>query len=45
VGELPLTTQVRLLRVLEMANIKVGSSQKTTFRIVTAATNVNYSMP
>ncbi|MDD2675442.1 sigma-54-dependent Fis family transcriptional regulator [Flavobacterium petrolei] len=43
VGELPLTTQVRLLRVLENGEfIKVGSSQvqKTDVRIV-AATNVN----
>mgnify|MGYP001211142593 FL=1 len=43
VGELPLTTQVRLLRVLENGEfIKVGSSkvQKTNVRIV-AATNVN----
>lgn len=43
VGELPLTTQVRLLRVLEIGEfIKVGSSavQKTNVRIV-AATNVN----
>ncbi|MFN4197403.1 MAG: sigma-54 interaction domain-containing protein [Flavobacterium sp.] len=43
VGELPLTTQVRLLRVLENGDfIKVGSSQvqKTNVRIV-AATNVN----
>lgn len=42
VGELPLTTQVRLLRVLENGEfIKVGSSkvQKTNVRIVTA-TNV-----
>lgn len=42
VGELPLTTQVRLLRVLENKEfIKVGSSkvQKTDVRIV-AATNV-----
>jgi transcriptional regulator with PAS, ATPase and Fis domain len=42
VGELPLTTQVRLLRVLENGEfIKVGSSQvqKTNVRIV-AATNV-----
>ena len=42
VGELPLTTQVRLLRVLENGEfIKVGSSkvQKTDVRIV-AATNV-----
>ncbi len=43
VGELPLTTQVRLLRVLEIGEfIKVGSSQvqKTNVRIV-AATNLN----
>ena len=43
VGELPLTTQVRLLRVLENGEfIKVGSSkvQKTNVRIE-AATNVN----
>ncbi|WP_158838893.1 sigma 54-interacting transcriptional regulator [Polaribacter sp. L3A8] len=43
VGELPLTTQVRLLRVLENGEfIKVGSSKviKTNVRIV-AATNVN----
>ena len=43
VGELPLTTQVRLLRVLENGEfIKVGSSkpQKTDVRIV-AATNIN----
>ncbi|WP_185878294.1 sigma-54 interaction domain-containing protein [Blattabacterium cuenoti] len=43
VGELPLTTQVRLLRVLESGEfIKVGSSQiqKTNIRIV-AATNLN----
>tara|TARA_B100000809_G_scaffold3856_1_gene4106 strand:- start:439 stop:1680 length:1242 start_codon:yes stop_codon:yes gene_type:complete len=42
VGELPLTTQVRLLRVLENGEfIKVGSSsvQKTNVRIV-AATNM-----
>ena len=42
VGELPLTTQVRLLRVLENGEfIKVGSSkvQKTDVRII-AATNV-----
>lgn len=42
VGELPLSTQVRLLRVLETGEfIKVGSSkiQKTNVRI-TAATNV-----
>ena len=43
VGELPLTTQVRLLRVLENGEfLKVGSSQvqKTNVRIV-AATNTN----
>ena len=43
VGELPLTTQVRLLRVLENGEfLKVGSSsvQKTDVRIV-AATNQN----
>jgi transcriptional regulator with PAS, ATPase and Fis domain len=43
VGELPLTTQVRLLRILENGEfLKVGSSQvqKTDVRIV-AATNVN----
>ena len=43
VGELPLTTQVRLLRVLENGEfLKVGSSQvqKTDVRIV-AATNVH----
>lgn len=43
VGELPLTTQVRLLRVLETGEfIRVGSSkaQKTNVRLV-AATNVN----
>jgi len=43
IGELPLTTQVRLLRVLENGEfIKVGSSkvQKTDVRIV-AATNKN----
>lgn len=43
VGELPLATQARLLRVLESGEyIKVGSSkvQKTNVRIV-AATNVN----
>ena len=42
VGELPMTTQVRLLRVLENGEfIKVGSSkvQKTNVRIV-AATNI-----
>ena len=45
VGELPLSTQARLLRVLESGEyIKVGSSkvQKTDVRIV-AATNVNLS--
>lgn len=43
VGELPLSTQVRLLRVLETGEfLKVGSSktQTTNVRIV-AATNVN----
>lgn len=43
VGELPLTTQVRLLRILENGEfIKVGSSrvQKTDIRII-AATNVH----
>ena len=43
VGELPLTTQVRLLRVLETGDfIKVGSSkvQKCDVRVV-AATNMN----
>ena len=43
VGELPLTTQVRLLRVLENGEfLKVGSSQveKTNIRIV-GATNTN----
>ena len=43
VGELPLTTQVRLLRILENGEfMKVGSSkvQKTDVRIV-AATNLN----
>ncbi len=43
VGELPLSTQVRLLRILESGEfMKVGSSkvQKTNVRIV-AATNVN----
>ncbi len=46
VGELPLATQVRLLRVLETGEfIKVGSSkaQKTDVRIV-AATNVNMQL-
>jgi DNA-binding NtrC family response regulator len=44
VGELPLATQARLLRVLETGEyMKVGSSkvQKTDVRIV-AATNVNF---
>ena len=43
VGELPLSTQVRLLRILETGEfIKVGSSktQKTNVRLV-AATNLN----
>ena len=43
VGELPLSTQVRLLRILESGEfIRVGSSktQKTDVRIV-AATNIN----
>lgn len=43
IGELPLSTQVRLLRVLEAGEyIRVGSSktQKTDVRVV-AATNVN----
>jgi DNA-binding NtrC family response regulator len=43
VGELPLATQARLLRILEVGEfIKVGSSkvQKTNVRII-AATNVN----
>ena len=45
VAELPLTTQVRLLRVLETGEfIRVGSSkvQKTNVRVV-AATNVNFT--
>ena len=45
VGELPLSTQARLLRVLESGEyIKVGSSkvQKTDVRIV-AATNINFA--
>ncbi|OIP81676.1 MAG: sigma-54-dependent Fis family transcriptional regulator [Porphyromonadaceae bacterium CG2_30_38_12] len=45
VGELPLSTQVRLLRVLETGEfIKVGSSKtlKTDVRVV-AATNLNMS--
>jgi len=45
VGELPLSTQVRLLRVLETGEfIKVGSSKtlKTNVRVV-AATNMNMS--
>ncbi len=45
VGELPLTTQARLLRVLETGEyIRVGSSkvQKTNVRVV-AATNINFN--
>lgn len=45
VGELPLTTQARLLRVLETGEyIRVGSSkvQKTNVRVV-AATNINFA--
>lgn len=43
VGELPLTTQVRLLRVLETGEfIRVGSSKAQTTNVrVTAATNVD----
>ncbi|MFO0323167.1 MAG: sigma-54 interaction domain-containing protein [Bacteroidota bacterium] len=44
VGELPLSTQARLLRVLESGEyMKVGSSkvQKTNVRVV-AATNINF---
>lgn len=44
VGELPLSTQVRLLRVLETGEfIRVGSSktQKTNVRVI-AASNVNF---
>ena len=43
VGELPLTTQVRLLRVIENGEcIRVSSSQgKITHRRIVAATNVN----
>ena len=44
VGELPLATQARLLRVLETGEyIKVGSSkvQKTNVRVI-AATNINF---
>ncbi len=44
IGELPLSTQVRLLRVLETGEfIKVGSSKvlKTNVRVV-AATNINF---
>jgi transcriptional regulator with PAS, ATPase and Fis domain len=44
VGELPLATQARLLRVLETGEyIKVGSSkvQKTDVRVI-AATNINF---
>lgn len=46
VGELPLTTQARLLRVLESGEyIRVGSSkvQKTNVRVV-AATNINFNV-
>ncbi len=46
VGELPLTTQARLLRVLETGEyIRVGSSkvQKTNVRVV-AATNINFTV-
>ncbi len=46
VGELPLTTQARLLRVLETGEyIRVGSSkvQKTNVRVV-AATNINFNV-
>jgi transcriptional regulator with PAS, ATPase and Fis domain len=46
VGELPLTTQARLLRVLETGEyIRVGSSkvQKTNVRVV-AATNINFNI-
>lgn len=46
VGELPLPTQARLLRVLESGEyIKVGSSkvQKTNVRVV-AATNINFNV-
>jgi len=46
VGELPLSTQVRLLRVLETGEfIKVGSSKtlKTNVRVV-AATNLNMTL-
>jgi transcriptional regulator with PAS, ATPase and Fis domain len=46
VGELPLATQARLLRVLESGEyIRVGSSkvQKTDVRVV-AATNINFSL-
>ena len=45
IGELPLATQVRLLRVLETGEfIKVGSSKviKTNVRVI-AATNINIS--
>jgi transcriptional regulator with PAS, ATPase and Fis domain len=46
VGELPLSTQARLLRVLETGEyIRVGSSkvQKTNVRVV-AATNINFNV-
>ena len=46
VGELPLPTQARLLRILETGEyIRVGSSkvQKTNVRVV-AATNINFNL-
>ncbi|HPQ09289.1 MAG TPA: sigma-54 dependent transcriptional regulator [Bacteroidia bacterium] len=46
VGELPLATQARLLRILETGEyIRVGSSkvQKTNVRVV-AATNINFDL-
>lgn len=46
VGELPMATQARLLRILETGEyMKVGSSkvQKTNVRVV-AATNINFEM-
>ncbi|MCX7729076.1 MAG: sigma-54 dependent transcriptional regulator [Bacteroidia bacterium] len=46
VGELPLSTQARLLRILETGEyIRVGSSkvQKTNVRVV-AATNINFDI-
>ena len=43
VAELPMTTQVRLLRVLETGEfMKVGSSQTQTDVRVVAATNVDF---